>query len=151
MTDNKDNSKKKKTLSLKLGSKPLIAPNKNIEVGKTVIVEKKRYKRNTNSDIHQKKNTSLKSTTIDNKTSEDVKTIPSTKKSGVLLKPLSKDEQKRILNADSKKDKNSEIEKIRSKDSSKLEPSETKLANDNENINFENIDNKKDFDKKKIN
>ena len=31
---------KKKTLSLKLGSKPLLAPNRNIEVGKTVIVEK---------------------------------------------------------------------------------------------------------------
>ena len=47
MTDNKDNIKKKKTLSLKLGSKPLISPKKSIEAGKTVIVEKKRLKRNT--------------------------------------------------------------------------------------------------------
>ena len=45
MTDSKDKTQKKKTLSLKLGTKPLIAPKKNIEAGKTVIVEKKRYKR----------------------------------------------------------------------------------------------------------
>ena len=41
MTDIKDTKKKKKTLSLKLGSKPLITPKRNIEAGKTVIVEKK--------------------------------------------------------------------------------------------------------------
>ena len=35
-------------------------------------------------------------------------------KSGVVLKPLSKDEQKRILKADSKKEKKDEIDKIRS-------------------------------------
>ena len=45
MTDIKDTTKKNKTLSLKLGTKPLIAPKRNIEAGKTVIVEKKRYKR----------------------------------------------------------------------------------------------------------
>ena len=50
MSDNNENTKKKKTLSLKLGSKPLIAPKRNIEAGKTVIVEKKRYKRNPNSE-----------------------------------------------------------------------------------------------------
>ena len=41
MSENKDTTKKKKILSLKLGTKPLIAPKKNIEAGKTVIVEKK--------------------------------------------------------------------------------------------------------------
>ena len=45
MTDIKDTKKKKKTLSLKLGAKPPITPKRNIEAGKTVIVEKKRYKR----------------------------------------------------------------------------------------------------------
>ena len=45
MTDNKDKIKKKKTLSLKLGSKPMLAPKKNIEAGKTVIVEKKGIKK----------------------------------------------------------------------------------------------------------
>ena len=31
MAENRDKSKKKKTLSLKLGTKPLLAPKKNIE------------------------------------------------------------------------------------------------------------------------
>ena len=50
MTDTKDTKKKKKTLSLKLGSKPLITPKRNIEAGKTVIVEKKRYKKGINTE-----------------------------------------------------------------------------------------------------
>ena len=50
MTDIKDKTKKKKTLSLKLGVKPPITPKRNIEVGKTVIVEKKRYKRGINPE-----------------------------------------------------------------------------------------------------
>ena len=50
MSDIKDKTKKKKTLSLKLGAKPLITPKRNIEAGKTVIVEKKRYKRGINSE-----------------------------------------------------------------------------------------------------
>ena len=49
MTDTKDTKQKKKTLSLKLGAKPLITPKRNIEAGKTVIVEKKRYKRGINT------------------------------------------------------------------------------------------------------
>ena len=38
MVDDIEDTKKKKTLSLKLGSKPVIAPKRNIEAGKTVIV-----------------------------------------------------------------------------------------------------------------
>ena len=49
MTENKEIKKGKKTLSLKLGSKPIISNKRGIEAGKTVIVEKKRYKRNTNT------------------------------------------------------------------------------------------------------
>ena len=45
MSENKNEIKKKKTLSLKLNSKPLVVPQRNIEAGKTVIVEKKRLKR----------------------------------------------------------------------------------------------------------
>ena len=37
MTDIKDKTKKNKTLSLKLGTKPLIAPKRNIEAGKTAV------------------------------------------------------------------------------------------------------------------
>ena len=44
-TKDGDKLKNKRTLSLKLGSKPIIAPKRNIEAGKTVIVEKKRFKR----------------------------------------------------------------------------------------------------------
>ena len=50
MTDTKDTKKKTKTLSLKLGAKPLITPKRNIEAGKTVIVEKKRYKKGNNTE-----------------------------------------------------------------------------------------------------
>ena len=46
----KDTKKKKKTLSIKLGTKPLITPKRNIEAGKTVIVEKKRYKKGINTE-----------------------------------------------------------------------------------------------------
>ena len=42
MSDKRDESSKNKTLSLKLGSKPILSPKKNIEAGKTVIVEKKK-------------------------------------------------------------------------------------------------------------
>ena len=50
MSEKKDENQKKKTLSLKLGTQPKLSPKKNIEVGKTVIVEKKRYKRNPVSE-----------------------------------------------------------------------------------------------------
>ena len=44
MTENKEIKKEKKTLSLKLGSKPIISNKRGIEAGKTVIVEKKGIK-----------------------------------------------------------------------------------------------------------
>ena len=44
MTENKEIKKGKKTLSLKLGSKPIISNKRGIEAGKTVIVEKKGIK-----------------------------------------------------------------------------------------------------------
>ena len=99
--------KKKKTLSLKLGIKPPISPKRNIEAGKTVIVEKKRYKKviilspKFKNQIQKVINpTEKKPLENNNKHSQD-------RKSGVLLKPLSKDEQKRILKADSKNEKKS--------------------------------------------
>ena len=53
MSEKKTETKGKKTLSLKLGSKPVIPQSKGIEAGKTVIVEKKRVKRT--SDTSKKK------------------------------------------------------------------------------------------------
>ena len=140
MTDTKDTKKKKKTLSLKLGAKPLITPKRNIEAGKTVIVEKKRYKKGINTETQSqslstnKQNTSEKISIDNNEKSQ--------KKSGIVLKPLSKDEQKRILKADSKKEKKDEIDKIRSgklpNQSEKQDPSST----ENTNININNLDNR---------
>ena len=111
MSDNQENIKKKKTLSLKLGSKPLIAPKRNIEAGKTVIVEKKRYKRNPNSENQFQKLAKSDPPSKHDDISDSQSMGNSQNKSGVLLKPLTKDEQKRILKADNKKDKKDEIEK----------------------------------------
>ena len=69
MAENKDIKKKKKTLSLKLGTKPMFAPQKNIEVGKTVIVEKKRYKKSSSSESQTPKTHSKEDTFIEDKTS----------------------------------------------------------------------------------
>ena len=101
MSEKKDENKKKKTLSLKLGAKPKLSPKKNIEAGKTVIVEKKRYKRNPVPE-ESRVNTSFNNTEekkLPETNSESIKS-----RSGVVLKPLSKDEQKKILQAGNKKD-----------------------------------------------
>jgi hypothetical protein len=49
MSDAKD-TKKKKTLSLKLGAKPSISQSNSFEAGKTVVVAKKRVRKSINSD-----------------------------------------------------------------------------------------------------
>ena len=114
MTDKKDNIKKNKTLSLKLGSKPSLAPKRNIESGKTVIVEKKRYKRSLSSENETQK--VMPSDSLEtNKINKNQKILNNDhKKLGVVLKPLSKDQQKKLLKADSLKEKEDAIEKIRS-------------------------------------
>ncbi len=150
MTDTKDTKKKKKTLSLKLGAKPLITPKRNIEAGKTVIVEKKRYKRGINTESQSQTVSTNKQNTpeiisIDNNEKNQIK-------SGVVLKPLSKDEQKRILKADSKKEKKDEIDKIRSGKSPNQSKKQDSLSVDKTNININNLDNRdlrRDSDKKK--
>ncbi len=150
MTDIKDKTKKSKTLSLKLGSKPLIAPKRNIEVGKTVIVEKKRYKRGIGTETQSQIPNTKKKNTIEKNIQENIE--KSTNKSGVVLKPLSKDEQKRILQADSKKEKKDEIDKIRyGKSPNQLEKQNpTFVENKNNNIDIVDGRNlKKDSDKKK--
>ena len=150
MSDNKEKEKKKKTLSLKLGSKPLIAPKRSIEAGKTVIVEKKRYKRNSNFDNQSQKSKSTEIPLKENNTSEKDNNL-NLNKSGVLLKPLTKDEQKRILKADNKKDKKNEIEKIRSKTTTNP-INITKETDANEEVlKHENKDLKREFEKKKTN
>ncbi len=152
MTENKDLTKKKKTLSLKLGSKPKFAPNKNIEAGKTVIVEKKRYKRASSPESQSlKTDTNKRSTDEKQRNTVKEKNIDENK-AGVVLKPLTKDEQKRILKADNKKDKKNEIEKIRSGKSSNLSTQVNAPTAADTNIKLdtlENKDNRKETDKKK--
>ena len=99
MTENKEIKKGKKTLSLKLGSKPIISNKRGIEAGKTVIVEKKRYKRNTNTDQKPEQVLLNKKevTNTPNVAEDAIKDKKS--RSGVILKPLTKDEQKKILQA----------------------------------------------------
>ena len=140
MTDIKDTKKKKKTLSLKLGAKPPITPKRNIEAGKTVIVEKKRYKRGVNIETQSQTVTKNKQNAPERISEVNNEKIQN--KSGVLLKPLSKDEQKRILKADSKKDKKDEIDKIRSGNSPNLSEKQDPTYNENTNININNLDNR---------
>ena len=106
MTEKKEIKKEKKTLSLKLGSKPIFSNKRGIEAGKTVIVEKKRYKRNTSTD-QKPDQVSLNKKEVTSSQNVIEKTITEKKsRSGVILKPLTKDEQKKILQADSKEEKN---------------------------------------------
>jgi translation initiation factor IF-2 len=150
MTDIKDKTKKSKTLSLKLGTKPLIAPKRNIEAGKTVIVEKKRYKRGIGTETQSQIPSTKKKDTIEKNIQENIE--KNTNKSGVVLKPLSKDEQKRILQADSKKEKKDEIDKIRSGKSSNHREKQNPSFEENQNNNIDIVDGrdlKRDSDKKK--
>ena len=115
MSEKKDENQKKKTLSLKLGTQPKLSPKKNIEVGKTVIVEKKRYKRNP---VPEESRVNTSPTNNEEKKLPETSNESKKSRSGVILKPLSKDEQKKILQANNKNDV---INKIR-------------LGNDSENI-----------------
>ena len=111
-------------------------------------------KRDTKEVSVQKLNLKLSSTkkknTIEKNIKENIE--KSQNKSGVVLKPLSKDEQKRILQADSKKEKKDEIDKIRSGKSPNQSEKQNPHRNEKTNININNLDNrdlKRDSDKKK--
>ncbi len=144
MNDKIDKTKKK-TLSLKLGSKPVLAPKRNIEVGKTVIVEKKRVKKNPSIENRDNKIDNDISLSEANEESNEIK-IEKNNRSGVLLKPLSKDEQKKILKADNKNDKKNEIEKIRKGNSNNIIQ---ETANKEIKPKQETRELKKDIEKKK--
>ena len=110
-----ENKKSKKTLSLKLGSKRIVSSNNSFETGKTLIVEKKRIRKNNFAQSQNQEKLDKKQKIQDSKTidKEAILEKESPTKSGVVLKPLSKDEQKKILKADSKEEKNKAISKIR--------------------------------------
>ena len=143
----RDENAKNKTLSLKLGSKPILSPRKNIEAGKTVIVEKKRVKKNGPTEFQNEKVNTKNIKLAD--TLNDEVNIVKKKKSGVILKPLSKDEQKKILKAENKKDKNNEIEKIRTRDQTNFSDNNNGQIQTKEEINSDIKEFKKDVDRKK--
>ena len=144
MPEKKDENKKKKTLSLKLGAKPKLSPKKNIEAGKTVIVEKKRYKRNP---VPEESSVNTSFNNIEEKKLPETNSESIKSRSGVVLKPLSKDEQKKILQAGNKKDA---INKIRLENETKNIKNQIEK---NEEIIIEkpaaNLDFKKESEKKK--
>ncbi len=94
MTDIKDKTKKKKTLSLKLGTKPLIAPKRNIEVGKTVIVEKKRYKRGINPETESQTSITKKPNSVQKRPEENNEKKPN--KSALCLSRYQKMNKKNL-------------------------------------------------------
>ena len=138
MSDAKD-TKKKKTLSLKLGAKPSVPQSNSFEAGKTVVVAKKRVRKSVNSD---KQVSASPKTTSDSKTTNiEVKSQSSTqesKKSRTVLKPLSKDQQKALIKAKSEKEQNDAINKIRG---IKKDVQEKNVEEENKDISLEkNID-----------
>ena len=143
----RDENAKNKTLSLKLGSKPILSPRKNIEAGKTVIVEKKRVKKNGPTEFQNEK-INTKNIKLADPLNDEVNIVKK-KKSGVILKPLSKDEQKKILKAENKKDKNNEIEKIRTRDQTNFSDNNNGQIQTKEEINSDIKEFKKDVDRKK--
>ena len=140
-----EDKKNKKTLTLKLGSKRNFAPVNSFETGRTVIVEKKRLRKNnavqTEDKNSLKKNTKYKIEKII-KTESDPK-IKVSNKSGVVLKPLSKDEQKEILKAETNEEKKKAISRIRGDDEKNITKPDVI-----ENVEIESVKESQDEKKK---
>ena len=112
MVEDKKNTTKKKTLSLKLGSSVKSNPIKSFESGSTVIVERKRLRKNviaTAEKIEPEKKQSPKLDELEKKVETEVKEV---KKSGKILKRLSKEEQKKLQEAKNAADKEDVLKEI---------------------------------------
>ena len=112
MVEDKKNTTKKKTLSLKLGSSVKSNPIKSFESGSTVIVERKRLRKNVIAPaekIEPKKKQSPKLDEPEKKVETEVKEV---KKSGKILKRLSKEEQKKLQEAKNAADKEDVLKEI---------------------------------------
>ena len=112
MVEDKKNTTKKKTLSLKLGSSVKSNPIKSFESGSTVIVERKRLRKNVIASaekIEPEKKQSPKLDEPEKKVEIEVKEV---KKSGKILKRLSKDEQKKLQEAKNAADKEDVLKEI---------------------------------------
>ena len=148
-----EDKKNKKTLSLKLGAKRSYSPVNSFESGKTVIVEKKRIRKTNQTSQSPTKEVNNKAIKTQTNLSSDKNSNINNEisnKSGVILKPLSKDEQKRILKADTREEKNKAISKIRGNDEKedvKTESIENTIVDPEKNSQEEK---KKDFTDNKI-
>ena len=112
MVEDKKNTTKKKTLSLKLGSSVKSNPIKSFESGSTVIVERKRLRKNviaSTEKIQPEKKQSPKLDEPEKKIETEVKEV---KKSGKILKRLSKEEQKKLQEAKNAADKEDVLKEI---------------------------------------
>ena len=112
MVEDKKNTTKKKTLSLKLGSSVKSNPIKSFESGSTVIVERKRLRKNVIASaekIQPEKKQSPKLDEPEKKVEIEVKEV---KKSGKILKRLSKEEQKKLQEAKNAADKEDVLKEI---------------------------------------
>ena len=112
MVEDKKNTTKKKTLSLKLGSSVKSNPIKSFESGSTVIVERKRLRKNVIAPakkIELEKKQSPKLDELEKKVETEVKEV---KKSGKILKRLSKEEQKKLQEAKNAADKEDVLKEI---------------------------------------
>ena len=112
MVEDKKNTTKKKTLSLKLGSSVKSNPIKSFESGSTVIVERKRLRKNVIASaekIELEKKQSPKLDDPEKKVETEAKEV---KKSGKILKRLSKEEQKKLQEAKNAADKEDVLKEI---------------------------------------
>ena len=112
MVEDKKNTTKKKTLSLKLGSSIKSNPIKSFESGSTVIVERKRLRKNVIASaekIEPEKKQSPNLNEPEKKVEREVKEV---KKSGKILKRLSKEEQKKLQEAKNAADKEDVLKEI---------------------------------------
>ena len=115
MVEDKKITTKKKTLSLKLGSSIKSNPTKSFEIGSTVIVERKRARKNifssSENDIQEKQTTEKLVPQIIDEPKKEVE-VQEVKKSGKILKRLTKEEQKKLLEAKNADDKKNVLKEI---------------------------------------
>ena len=119
MVEDKKNTTKKKTLSLKIGSSIKSNPIQGFESGATVVVERKRVRKVVpTTNIQDLPETEKKiSSVISPSIKESIEKVPEgetkqLKKSGVILKRLSKEEQKRLQEAKNEADKKDVLKEI---------------------------------------
>ena len=115
MVEDKKITTKKKTLSLKLGSSIKSNPAKSFEIGSTVIVERKRARKNifssSENDIQEKQTIEKLVPQIIDEPKKEVE-VQEVKKSGKILKRLTKEEQKKLLEAKNADDKKNVLKEI---------------------------------------